>query len=49
MARVDLGKDYLIDEIRLLPLESNNFQTPGLQSFLSHGRWNCLTIPRSRM
>ena len=30
---VDLGKDYLIEEIRLLPLESEDFQTLGLQSF----------------
>jgi signal transduction histidine kinase len=30
---VDLGKDYLIDEIRLLPLESDDFQTMGFQSF----------------
>jgi len=30
---VDLGRDYLIDEIRLLPVESRRFETLGLQSF----------------
>ncbi len=30
---VDLERDYLVDEIRLLPVESGHFETMGLQSF----------------